>query len=222
MLLQPLSLSALARVFRNLAVSELNVNVSGVNHQRYRNSVDSVFAEVLADLDKIHLSFSVVRHRVFVKLYSIHMFFRFLTWIYPVFPLFIRKQQGDLSNFYYASLRRTLYCFEWNGSFFSYVFDELFLENRCVLYWNRYLHVLADSTDGILLFEKVNLAEFRKSWLNKEFSIKGLNRSKRFVFHLSILEKVLNWLSSVLSYSLVPHFDIDDVVLLQIFPGTFC
>ncbi len=78
MLLQPLSLSALARVFRNLAVSELNVNVSGVNHQRYRNSVDSVFAEVLADLDKIHLSFSVVRHRVFVKLYSIYMFFRFL------------------------------------------------------------------------------------------------------------------------------------------------
>jgi hypothetical protein len=104
----------------------------------------------------------------------------------------------------------------------KFLLDELSLENRCVLYWNRYLHALADSTDGILLFEKVNLAEFRKSWLNKEFSIKGLNRSKRFVFHLSILEKVLNWLSSVLSYSLVPHFDIDDVVLLQIFLETFC
>ncbi len=65
-------------MFRNPAVSELNVNVPGVNHQRYRNSVDLVFAEVLADLDKIHLSFSIVRHRVFVKLYSIDMFFRFL------------------------------------------------------------------------------------------------------------------------------------------------
>ena len=146
----------------------------------------------------------------------------FFTWIYPVFPLFTRKQRADLSNFYYASLRRTFYCLEWNGSFFSYVFDELSLERRCALYWNRYLHVLADSTDGILLFEKANLAEFRKSWLNKEFSIKGMNRSKRFVPHLSILEKVLTWLSSVPSYSSVPHFDRDDVVLLQIFPETFC
>jgi hypothetical protein len=90
------------------------------------------------------------------------------------------------------------------------------------LYWNRYLHVLAVSTDGVLLLEKANLAEFRKSWLNKEFSIKGLNRSKRFVPHLSILEKVLTWLSSVPSYSSVPQFDIDDIILLQVFPETFC
>ena len=30
------------------------------------------------------------------------------TWIYPVYPLFTRKQQHDLSKFYYSSLRRTL------------------------------------------------------------------------------------------------------------------
>ncbi len=144
------------------------------------------------------------------------------TWIYPVFPLFTSKQQDDLSKFYYSSLRRTLCCLDWNDNFFSYILDELSLENRCALYWNRYLHVLAVSTDGVLLLEKANLAEFRKSWLNKEFSIKGLNRSKRFVPHLSILEKVLTWLSSVPSYSSVPQFDIDDIILLQVFPETFC
>jgi hypothetical protein len=40
------------------------------------------------------------------------------SWIYPVYPLFTRKQQEDLSRFYYSSLRRTLCCHEWNESFF--------------------------------------------------------------------------------------------------------
>ena len=42
------------------------------------------------------------------------------TWIFPVFPLFSRKQREDLSRFYFTSLRRVLGCLEWNENFFSY------------------------------------------------------------------------------------------------------
>ncbi|CAF0906163.1 unnamed protein product [Adineta steineri] len=79
------------------------------------------------------------------------------TWIYPVYPLLTRKQQESMCKFYYTSLRRVLFCLEWNDIFFSYVLDELSLEDRCSAYWNRYLIALSDSTDGNLIFEKANL-----------------------------------------------------------------
>jgi hypothetical protein len=144
------------------------------------------------------------------------------TWIYPVYPLFTRKQQEDLSRFYYSSLRRTLCCLEWNENFFSYILDEISLEDRCSLYWNSYLRALSDPIDGNLIFEKANLTEFRKSWLDKELPIMGLRRSKRFVPHKSILEKVLTWLSSVPSNSSIPHYGMSEIDLLQLFPDSFC
>ena len=144
------------------------------------------------------------------------------TWIYPIYPLFTRKQQEDLSKFYYSSLRRVLFCLEWNESFFSYVLDEISLEDRCLMYWNRYLIFLSNSIDGNLIFEKANLAEFRKSWLDNEFSIARLRRCKRFVSHTSVLEKVLSWLSSIPLNSSVPHFELDEIELLQYFPDSFC
>ena len=143
------------------------------------------------------------------------------TWIYPVFPLLTRIQQNDLSHFYYSSLRRCLYCLEWNDNFFSFVLDELSLEDRCASYWNRYLIFLADSLDGSLLFEHANLSVFRQCWLNKEFPIACLRRSKRFVPHQSLLEKIVRWISSVPLNSSVTHFDLEDLVVLQHFPESF-
>jgi hypothetical protein len=105
--------------------------------------------------------------------------------------------------------------------FFSYILDEISLEDRCSLYWNRYLRALSDSIDGNLIFEKANLTEFRKSWLDKEFSIIGLRRSKRFVPHKLILEKVLAWLSSVASNSSIPQYEVSEIDLLQLFPDSF-
>ncbi len=60
------------------------------------------------------------------------------------------------------------------------------------------------------------LTEFRKSWLDKEFPIMGLRRSKRFV------PKVLTWLSSVPSNSSIPHYGMSEIDLLQLFPDSFC
>ncbi|CAF4125459.1 unnamed protein product [Adineta steineri] len=144
------------------------------------------------------------------------------TWIYPVYLLLTRKQQESICKFYHTSLRRVLYCLEWNDIFFSYVLDELSLEDRCSAYWNRYLIALSASTDGNLLFEKANLCEFRKSWLDKEFSIRCLRKSKRFVPNHSILEKVVTWLSSIPMNSSVPHFEMQDIELLENFPDSFC
>ena len=144
------------------------------------------------------------------------------TWIHPIYPLFTRKQQDNLPKFYHSSVRRTLCCLEWNEYFISYVFDEISLEDCCLSYWNRFLKALSNSTDGNLIFEKANLGEIRKSWLDKEFSISGLRRSKRFVPHISILEKVLTCLSSVPSDSSISHYKISEINLFQSFLDSFC
>jgi hypothetical protein len=144
------------------------------------------------------------------------------TWIYPIYPLLTRNQQDGLSKFYYTSLRRTLSSLMWNENLFAYFLDELSLEDRCSSYWNRYLITLSDSLDGSLIFEKANFSEFRKSWLDKEFSIRGLRRSKRFITHQSILEKVVTWLSSTPSNSSVPYFEMYEIELLHLFPDSFC
>lgn len=47
------------------------------------------------------------------------------SWIYPLYPLFTSRQQEELSKFYYTSLRRVLFCLEWNENFIAYVLDEL-------------------------------------------------------------------------------------------------
>ena len=95
------------------------------------------------------------------------------------------------------------------------------LIDRCANYWNNFFISLCDSTDGNFLFEKTNLAEFRKYWLDKEFAIRCLRRSKRFVDHQSILERVISWVSSVPSQSSVPFYEIEELSLLKDFAITF-
>jgi hypothetical protein len=80
---------------------------------------------------------------------------------------------------------------------------------------------LADSIDGELLFEKANMNEFRKSWIDSEYSIKCLTRSKRFIDNKSIIEKVVRWLASVPEGSSVPFYDIDEIELLRNFRESF-
>ena len=144
------------------------------------------------------------------------------TWIYPIYPLLTWKQRNDLSHFYFTSLRRCLFCLEWNNDFLSFALDEPSLEDRCVAYWHRYFLFLADSVDGKLLLEQVHHSIYRSSWLNKDFSIMGLRKSKRFVPYQSIIERVSAWISSVPHNSSVPYFEINDLELLQHFPDSFC
>jgi len=143
------------------------------------------------------------------------------TWIYPIFPLLSKKQQDDLSHFYSTCLRRVLFCLHWNDNLFSFALNEKMLIDRCAIYWNNFFISLSDSTDGNLLFEKANLTEFRKCWLDNEFTISCLRKSKRFVDHRSILEKAISWVSSVPDQSSVPFYEMDELSLLEDFAITF-
>ena len=144
-----------------------------------------------------------------------------LTWIYPIFPLFSDNQRNDLSHFYFTYLRRVIFSSHWNENLFAYAIDEKSLEERCSLYWDKYLVALADSIDGELILEKANLNKFRKAWLHGELSLQGLRCSKRFIECTSILEKALSLLRSVPFSSSLPYFEMEEVQLLQDFPETF-
>ena len=120
-----------------------------------------------------------------------------------------------------TSLRRALFCLHWNDILFSFALDEKMLIDRCASYWNNFLISFADSIDGTLLFEKANFTEFRKSWLNGEFAINCLRKSKRYVKHASIIEKVISWLSSVPEQSSNIFYEIDELSLLEDFAITF-
>jgi hypothetical protein len=95
------------------------------------------------------------------------------------------------------------------------------LEDRFLGYCNRYFDALAESTDCELIFEQANCNIFRQAWLNKENSIKGVFRSKRFVEHYTILERCLNWCSDVAPVESIPNFNIDEILVLADFPETF-
>ena len=112
-------------------------------------------------------------------------------------------------------------CLQWNNNFFAYALDEISLEDRAAKYWSNYLLFLSNTTDGEMIFSNANLNQFRKSWLNSEFSILGLRKSKRFIGYKSVLERVIEWLSSVPDDSSVPFFPIEEILTLQEFPETF-
>ena len=143
------------------------------------------------------------------------------TWIYPIYPLFSERQRAALAHFYLTSLRRTLDCLQWNEFLFVSILNEKSLDDRVVKYWNKYLVSLADSVDGSLLFEKANVNAFRKSWLEGDFAINCLRRSKRLVEHTSVLEKVICWMASVPSVTTNPEYEMDELILLQEFPESF-
>jgi hypothetical protein len=145
----------------------------------------------------------------------------FFTWIYPIFPLLSAIQQRDLSHLYYASLRRVLFCLQWNECMFAFAFDEKSLEDRCTKFWERYLAALADSIDGKLLLEKANINFFRQEWIEGEISIMCLRKSKRFVAYHSIIKRVVGWLSSIPDNSSVPEFMMDEIQLLEDFSESF-
>ena len=143
------------------------------------------------------------------------------TWLYPIFPLFTDLQRSLLSHFYFTCLKRSLYCLGIDDFLFAYLFDELSLEDRCYKYWNRYLIALADSIDGELIFEQSSLNTFRQSWVDREFSIKWLRVSKRFIDNESVFESCMRWVSSNSSHSSLPSFDMEEVQLLGFFPESF-
>jgi hypothetical protein len=75
--------------------------------------------------------------------------------------------------------------------------------------------------DGELLLEQANFNQFRKAWLVKEFPIKGLHRSKRYVEHHSVIERCLQWCATMRSSFSIIDYDMLDVSSLENFADTF-
>ena len=147
--------------------------------------------------------------------------FPLFTGLFILYPLFTHKQRDDLSHFYYLSLRRIFRCLHWSDIFSAYAFDEISLKDSCLKYWDRYLVALADTTDGELIFEQGSFNQIRKAWLQKEFPIKDLFRSKRYVEHISVIEQCLQWCSANRSSWSIVEYDILDVYILEEFADTF-
>src|SRR5262249_3226399 len=103
----------------------------------------------------------------------------------------------------------------------AFVFDKISLENRCLKYWDRYLVALSDSIDGELLLEQANFNQIRKAWLQREFPIKGLHRTKRYVEYISVVEKCLQWCADTYSSYSIMDYDILDVMTLEDFVDIF-
>ena len=85
--------------------------------------------------------------------------------------------------------------------FFAYAFIELSRDDECLRYWNRYLILSTDGTDGSVRTEQANLNTFTESWLNHELRIQKIYQSERYVRNCSFLKKFFFFTS--LNYFLV-------------------
>ena len=115
------------------------------------------------------------------------------TWVFAIFPLLTEKQRTHLENFYDTCLQKVLNCQRRPDEFFEFLFKEPPLANRCTRYWNKYLQTLANSKDGELRLEPTILSTYRREWLGGDQRINSMRTSKRFMDHVTVLEKVLAW-----------------------------
>ena len=93
-------------------------------------------------------------------------------WLFPIYPLFTRRQQEELSHLYYTCLKRTSFHLQWSDSFYSFALNEISLEDRVSKYWEKYWNALSHSVDGYLLLEQTNWNMYRSMWERKEYPIK--------------------------------------------------
>ena len=141
-------------------------------------------------------------------------------WLYSIFPLLTEWQRDDLSHFYITCLKRTLGYWYWSETMFVVMTGEKSLENHCSKYWSRYKEYLNKSTDGLLVYEQLNLSVFRSIWLGKEMRIAGLYRSKRFVPFATSTQRCLRWREQEGEDSL-PDIPKEDLLILRLWPESF-
>ena len=143
------------------------------------------------------------------------------TWLFPFFPLFTQIQQKDLSEFYTRCWRRVTFCLHWHPLFFMLAVNEVALEDRCKRYWEKYFLSLANSVDGKAILSSSVLNVQRDLWLKGEMRIHGLHRSKRFIAHTSLLEKCMEWCTSIPQNESTLGYSMEDIEILREFPETF-
>lgn len=76
--------------------------------------------------------------------------------LFTIYPLFTRRQQEDKSHLYYTCLKPLSLHFDWENPLYSFVLNEISLEDRISRYWEKYWNALSNSVDGYLLLERTN------------------------------------------------------------------
>lgn len=136
----------------------------------------------------------------------------FFTWSHALYLLFTELQRSNLNNhYYYSSLKRIYHCLHWNDLFFAFAYDERSLDDLCYAYWTKFLKRLAKSSDGYLLLEQSCLNANRSEWQEGKRFIRALYRSKRFVLHVAVFGRVLEWLSNHGSSDSVAMIGVQDI-----------
>lgn len=141
--------------------------------------------------------------------------------LFPIYPLFTRRQQEDMSHLYYTCLKRLSFHLEWADPLYSFALNEISLEDRIASYWEKYWIALSNSVDGFLLLERTNWNAFRNMWRFNNYPIKCLHRSKRFVQNCSLLEKCTRWCADNATLDSIPIFREDEIECLCLFPEIF-
>ena len=142
------------------------------------------------------------------------------TWLFPFYPLFSPAQQKDLDELYTRCLRRISFCLNWHPFFFMYASNQVSLEDRCKMYWERYLLSWTESTDGISIFSEGILNTQRSLWLQGEMRVRGMRRSKRYKENTSLLERCTAWVTNTPINGSTICYTIDKVEALREFPET--
>jgi hypothetical protein len=153
------------------------------------------------------------------------LFFTFVlphfTWLFNLFPLFTDTQRRDLSHLYFTLLKRVYHRQCWEDFVFSLLYKDRSLDDLCYTYWEKYLKILPKLNDGFLLLEQSSLNTHRSLWQEGRKRIRWLRRSKRFVPHMDILGKVLNWMTLHGTSDSVVAYDEEELSCFAQFPESF-
>ncbi len=93
--------------------------------------------------------------------------------------------------------------------------------NMSYAYWIKYLKILAKSLDRYRLLEQSCLNVNHSEWLEGRRSIRSLYRSKRFVSHVNVFGRILNWVPNHGSLDSLAIIDVEYIRYYADFPETF-
>ena len=96
--------------------------------------------------------------------------------------------------------------------FFADAYDKRSLDDRCFAYWTKFLKRLAKSLDGYLLLEQSCQNANRVEWQEGKRPIRVLYRSKRFVPHVDVFGRILEWLAGHGSSDSVAIIGVADIL----------
>lgn len=164
---------------------------------------------------KLHGTSSKEMRRILFISYVLPLF----SWLFSIFPLMSNLQRDELGHFYLTCLKKCLGYSCWNDVIFMTLSNEVSLENRGVKYWKKFLSHLLKSTDGQILFEQQIWNRLRTSWIDYEYKVKGIHRSKRIVPYTTTVEKCLSWTQKN-DINSIPNIE-EDIQLLRTHPDSF-